>query len=628
VKRAPYGSWVSRISAAQLAQSSIALGDLRIVDGVPFWTESRPAEAGRYVIVTPNGKGGIRELTPPSFGSRTRVNEYGGAAYVATSNALYFSNWADQRIHVQHVTGIPSPITPAGFRYADGVAHPSSDTLFYVREDHTGSGEEKTELVALSPSAGNAGTVLFSGTDFVAFPRVSADGRQLAWIAWNHPNMPWDTTTLYVGDLHGMALSNVRAVAGGHNESVLEPSWDIDGTLYFISDRTDWWNLYRWDGKGTSPVTSMHAEFALPVWQLGHSNYALTGDGHAIARFSIGAVDRLGVVDLRDGKVEFLDLPFVSFASVRMLSRTQVLAIAASPFDEDAVVAVDFKAGTHVTLRTDLEPRRATEFISVAEPIAFPTAGGAIAHAFYYPPRNPDFEGMPGEKPPLLVKVHGGPTSVSKAALDVRLQYWTSRGFAVVDVNHRGSAGFGRRYREALYGQWGVVDVEDMVAAVNYLASTGRIDPERTAIRGGSAGGYTTLSALAFTNTFKAGANYYGVSDLKSLAQDTHKFESRYLDRLVAPFKGNETLYAERSPLHHLEGFDAPLITFQGSEDKVVPPAQSRQIVAALRARGVPVEYLEFEGEQHGFRKAENIIRAAEAELAFYGRIFGFTPGG
>jgi dipeptidyl aminopeptidase/acylaminoacyl peptidase len=620
-KRAPYGSWASRISAAQLAQSSVALGDLRIVDGTPYWVESRPAEAGRYVIVTPNGRGSIRELTPPSFGSRTRVNEYGGAPYVATANALYFSNWADQRIHVQRGTEMPVPITPPGFRYSDGVAHPSADLLFYVREDG-----DKTELVALSPSAGGAGTVLFSGSDFVAFPRVSHDGRRLAWIAWDHPNMPWDTTTLYVADLNGTALSNVRPIVGGRDESVLEPSWDIDGRLYFISDRTDWWNLYCWNGEVAAPVTSMQAEFALPVWQFGHSNYALTGDGHAVARFSIGAVDRLGVVNLRDGSVEFLNLPFVSFTNVRLLSRTRVLAIAASPFDEDAVIEVDLKTGAHSTLRADLEARRATEFISVAEPIAFPTAGGATAHAFFYPPQNPDFEGMPGEKPPLLVKVHGGPTSVSKPALDVRLQYWTSRGFAVVDVNHRGSAGFGRRYREMLYGQWGVVDVEDMVAAVNHLASAGRIDPDRTAIRGGSAGGYTTLSALAFTNTFKAGANYYGVSDLKSLASDTHKFESRYLDRLVAPLKGNEALYEKRSPLHHLEGFSAPLITFQGSEDKVVPPEQSRQIVAALREKGVPVEYHEFEGEQHGFRKADNIVRAAEAELAFYGRIFGFAP--
>jgi dipeptidyl aminopeptidase/acylaminoacyl peptidase len=620
-RRAPYGSWASRISAAQLAHSSVVLGDLRVVAGIPYWTESRPAEAGRHVIVTPNGKGGIRELTPPSFGSRTRVNEYGGASYVATRDALYFSNWADQRIYVQRGAEMPEPITPPGYRYADGVAHPSADLLFFVREDG-----DKTELVALSPSQPDAGTVLFGGTDFVAFPRVSRDGRRLAWIAWDHPNMPWDTTTLYVGDLSGTALSNVRAIAGGREESVLEPNWDLDGTLYFISDRTDWWNLYRWDGKEVTPVTSMQAEFALPVWQLGHSNYALSGDGQAVARFGIGAVDRLGVVDLRNGKVHFLNLPFVSFTNVRLVSPHQVLAIAASPFDEEAVVEVDFKAGTHRTLRTDLEPRRATEFISVAEPIVFPTAGGATAHAFFYPPRNPDFEGMPGEKPPLLVKVHGGPTSISKPALEVRLQYWTSRGFAVVDVNHRGSAGFGRRYREMLYGQWGVVDVEDMVAAVKYLADSGRIDPNRTAIRGGSAGGYTTLSALAFTDTFKAGANYYGVSDLKSLAADTHKFESRYLDRLVAPLEGNEALYEQRSPLHHLEGFSAPLITFQGSEDKVVPPEQSRQIVDALRAKGVPVEYLEFEGEQHGFRKADNIIRAAEAELSFYGSIFGFTP--
>jgi dipeptidyl aminopeptidase/acylaminoacyl peptidase len=625
MKRAPYGSWASPISAAQLAEASVALGDLRVCNGRPYWTESRPAEAGRYVIVTPNGKGSIRELTPPSFGSRTRVNEYGGASYVVTDDAIYFSNWADQRLHVQRGNSKPEPLTPTGYRYADGVMHPSGKLLFFVREDHTAAGEEKTQLVALPPTGG-AGTVLFGGTDFVAAPRVSPDGRQLAWIAWNHPDMPWDTTTLCVGDLNGAGLSNVRAIAGGHGESILEPGWDADGSLYFISDGTDWWNLYRWDGSRTAPVTSLSAEFAVPTWQLGHANYALTGDGRAIARFGIGAADKLGVVDLRSGKVTELNLPYVSYSNVRLLSSNEAITIAATPFQDEAVVRIDLRTGEHSLLRTDLDPPRSRTLISVAEPISFPTAGGGTAHAFFYPPRNPTFEGMPGEKPPLLVKVHGGPTSLSKPALDIRLQYWTSRGFAVVDVNHRGSAGFGRRYREMLNGQWGVVDVEDMVAAVNYLASTGRIDPNRTAIRGGSAGGYTTLSALAFTKTFKAGANYYGVSDLKSLAQDTHKFESRYLDRLVAPFAGNEALYRARSPLHHLEGFSAPLITFQGTEDKVVPPEQSRQIVAALRAKGVPVEYHEFEGEQHGFRKADNIIRAAEAELAFYGRIFGFTP--
>ena len=628
MKRAPYGSWASPISAAQLAQAAVAIGDLRVASGKPYWTESRPAEAGRHVIVTPNGKGSITELTPPTFGSRTRVNEYGGASFVATAGALYFSNWEDQRVHVQRGAERPVPLTAPGFRYADGVAHPSDDVLFYVREDHTGSGEAKTELVALSTKTGGTGTVLFRGSDFVAFPRVSRDGRRLAWIAWDHPNMPWDTTTLYVGELNGTSLSNVRAIAGGRDESVLDPCWDADGTLYFISDRTDWWNLYRWDGASASAVAPMEAEFAVPVWMLGHANYALTGDGRAVARFGVGAADQLGVIDLHSGKLTAFDLPFVSFSNVRLLSRDTVVAIAASPHDDEAVVAVNFETGKYRPLRTDVEVHRAANSISVAEPISFPTAGGATAHAFFYPPRNPAFEGLPGEKPPLLVKVHGGPTSISKPALDVRLQYWTSRGFAVVDVNHRGSAGFGRRYREALYGQWGVVEVEDVVAAASYLAGTGRVDPQRTAIRGGSAGGFTTLCALAFTSAFKAGANYYGVSDLKTLAQDTHKFESRYLDRLVAPFAGNEALYAKRSPLHHLDGFRAPLITFQGSEDKVVPPEQSRQIVAALRAKGVPVEYLEFEGEQHGFRKSENIIRAAEAELAFYGRIFGFTPAG
>ena len=627
MKQAPYGTWRSPISAADLARSAISLNYLQVAGGVPHWVESRPAEGGRYVIVAPAANGEVKELTPPGFNVRTRVHEYGGTPYTLSRGAIYFSNFSDQRLHVQRPGQAPVPLTPEGYRYAECAATAGS-RLFCVREDHTGSGEPKNAIVALDAAGSGAGTVLFGGSDFVADPRVSPDGRRIAWIAWNHPDMPWDTTTLHVADLTDTGLSGITSIAGGSRESVLEPRWDADGTLYFISDRSNWWNLYRYRDNRVEPVFSMEAELASPLWTLGQSNYALTGDGRVIVRYGVGARDRLGVVSLQSGELAPLDLPFVGLSNVQFVSPNAAMAIAASPTEEAAVVTIDLSTASHRVLRAPGLLKLDTPFLSIAEPIEFPTAGGLTAHAFYYPPTNPEFTGAPGEKPPLVVKVHGGPTSHSKPELAMATQYWTSRGFALLDVNHGGSSGFGRKYRERLNGNWGIVDVGDVVAAVKYLVDAGRVDGNRIAIRGGSAGGFTVLAALAFHDVFKAGANYYGVSDLEALARDTHKFESRYLDRLVAPLPQGRASYAARAPIRHLEKFKAALITFQGAEDKVVPPDQSRAIVAALKSRGVPVAYIEFEGEQHGFRKADSIVRSLESELVFYGQVFGFTPAG
>ncbi len=628
MKVLPYGTWPSPLSAADLARSSITITYVRALEGVPYWLESRPAESGRYVIVTPAANGGITELTPSGFNARTRVHEYGGVPYVLSRDAIYFSNFSDQRLYAQGSGTGPRALTPEGYRYADCEPDPSGTRLFCVREDHTSSGEPKNAIVSLPLAGGSAGTVLFGESDFVAYPRVSPDGKRLAWIAWNHPDMPWDASRLYVADLVGERLERITQIAGGSRESVLEPSWDADGTLYFISDCSDWWNLYRWTGRNNEPVFTLEAEVASPLWVLGQTNYALTGDGRAVLRYGIKAQDGLGVVDLRSGKLHTFDAPFVSLSSVALQSPETALAIAASPTAEPAVVRFDLRTGACEVLRAPSEIRLDPASISRAEPIEYPTDGGRTAHAFFYPPVNADTTAPAGEKPPLIVKVHGGPTSHSRAELSMATQFWTSRGFALLDVNHGGSSGFGRAYRERLEGNWGIVDVSDVVAAVKYLAAQGRVDIERVAIRGGSAGGFTVLAALAFHDAFKAGANYYGVSDLEALARDTHKFESRYLDRLVAPLPQGRALYEARAPIRHLEGFRAPLITFQGAQDKVVPPGQSRAIVSALQMKGVPAPYIEFEGEQHGFRKAENIVRSLEAELTFYGQVFGFTPAG
>jgi len=633
MKQAPYGTWHSPLAAADLARSAISLNYVEVSEGVPYWVESRPAEGGRSVVVTSAANGAVREVTPTGFNVRTRVHEYGGTPYVMSRDTVYFSNFTDQRLYAQRPGEKPVALTPEGYRYSDFELASAGRELFCVMEDHTGGGEPKNAIVVVDTTAPGPGKVLFEGSDFVAYPRVSPDGRRVAWIAWDHPNMPWDTTTLYVADLAESGLSGITALAGGAEESVVEPRWDTDGTLYFVSDRSNWWNLYRYRDRQVTSVFAFEAEIASPLWTLGQSNYGLTGHGltgnrRAVVRYTVAARDRLGVVSLDSGQLTPLDLPFVGLSNIQLITPDTAVAIAASPTEEAAVVTIDLSTGTHRVLRVPGSLKLETPFISIAESIEFPTAGGLTSHAFYYPPTNPDFAGVAGEKPPLVVKVHGGPTSHSKAELSMGVQYWTSRGFGLLDVNHGGSSGFGRDYRQRLNGNWGVVDVGDVVAAVRYLIDQGRVDANRAAIRGGSAGGFTVLAVLAFHDVFKAGANYYGVSDLEALARDTHKFEARYLDRLVAPLPEGREVYEARAPIRHLENFKAALITFQGTQDEVVPPDQSRAIVAAVKAKGIPVAYIEFEGEQHGFRRAENIVRSLESELAFYGRVFGFTPDG
>ena len=621
----PCGTWPSPIAAADLARASISLNYVQSTQGEVYWIESRPAEGGRYVLMQAGAAGEPRQLTPTGFNVRTRVHEYGGLPYLASGETVYFCHFDDQRLYVQRGSSTPVPQTREGYRYADFALDSAGARLFAVREDHTGSGEPRNAIVCRA-AAGGEDALLFGDSDFVAYPRVSPDGGRIAWIAWNHPDMPWDSTTLYVAELASGALATVTAIAGGAGESVMEPRWGADGTLYFLSDRSDWWNLYRARAGRVERVLALAADFATPLWTLGQSNYALTGDGRAIARYGVDAHDRLGLIELDSGRLTELEVPFSGISNLALLDSRTALAIAATPVEDAALVRIDLASGRYRVLRSSGSLSVPAGYISVPEPMAYPTLDDRTAHAFYYPPRNPQYSIPAQEKPPLIVKVHGGPTSHSKPEFALAAQFWTSRGFALLDVNHRGSSGFGRAYREQLNGNWGVVDVGDAVAAVRYLVAAGRVDPRRVAIRGGSAGGFTVLAALAFHDVFSAGANYYGVSDLEALAQDTHKFESRYLDRLIAPLPQGRAVYEARAPIRHLEHFRAPLITFQGSEDKVVPPGQSRAIVEALRGRGVTAEYLEFEGEQHGFRRAENIVRALEAELAFYGRVFGFNP--
>lgn len=629
---APYGAWASPVTAQSLTANKVELSDLRVVDGRLFWTESDPAQGGRLGLVTEDGRGGVRTLTPASMNVRTRVHEYGGAAYQVVGNRIFFSNFKDQQLYVQEIGGEPRALTPPGYRYADCTPLAGDAGLICVRQDHTDPANVKNAIVLVSGAEGDPGRVLFEASDFVAYPRVSPDGRRLAFMAWNHPNMPWDDTSLYIGDLSGSRLSNIQVVAGGQpiaggkGESVMEPRWAPGGALYFVSDRTNFWNLYALDGTTARPLAPRQAEFAGPLWQLGQSNYAVLDNSRLLARYGEGGRDHLVLLDPARGTMRDLPLPFTGLRAIQRVDADHAAMIASSADALPAIIVVDVTTGQYRTVRSAGEPGLPVEMVSHAQQISFPSAGGRTAHANFYAPRNPAFHAPRGAKPPLLVLVHGGPTGQASTAFNSTIQFWTTRGFAVADVDYGGSSGYGRAYRQSLNGQWGVVDVEDVAAAVRFLSHGGAVDPDHAAIRGGSAGGYTVLGALSQTTVFKAGADYYGVSDMTALARDTHKFESRYLDNLIGPLPAAQAVYDARSPLNHLDGFSAPLIVFQGAEDPIVPPNQSRMIVEALKKRGAPVAYLQFAGEGHGFRRSDSIIAALNAELSFYGQVFGFTP--
>jgi dipeptidyl aminopeptidase/acylaminoacyl peptidase len=622
-RAAPGGTWASPITFESLVEGAVNPLDLRVHDGRLYWLESRPADGGRIVAMTLED-GEAKALTAAPWYVRTRVHEYGGASYVVAGGRLCFSNFSDQRLYALAAGGEAHALTPDGYRYADAAALPDG-ALVAVREDHTDHADVKNAVVRLSGTAGDPGKVLFGASDFVAYPRPSPDGKRLAFVAWDHPKMPWDTTSLHVGEFTGDGLGKLQRIAGGHEESVLDPKWSADGALYFISDRTGFWNLHRWDGEAVQPVLARDAEFAGPLWVFGQSNYALLPGGRVLAAYSGEGHAALVLIE-PDGRTREIATPFAACGALHALDERRVAMLAAFPDQGPAVVTVDVESGEIRIVRRPSPARLDPAFISTAQAISFPSAKGRAAHALYYPPTSGEFELPSDRPPPLIVQAHGGPTAQAGSGFSLSTQFWTSRGFALVDVDYGGSSGYGRAYRQALNGQWGVVDVEDVIAAAEYLVKTGRVDPERIAIHGGSAGGFTVLAALAGSEVFSAGGDFYGVSDLEALARDTHKFESRYLDTLIGPWPEARAVYEARSPISHLDSFKTPLIIFQGAEDPVVPPNQARMILEALRARKTPVAYLEFAGESHGFRKSETIIASKQAELYFYGRVLGFQP--
>jgi len=637
-RTAPYGSWSSPITSDLIVASSIGLGEIFLDGADVYWLEFRPQEGGRSVVVRRAANGTAVDQTPAGFNVRTRVHEYGGGAYLASGGVVYFCNDADQRLYRQEPGAAPvaissEPAQSRGMRYADGVIDAPRGRMICVREDHMAEAQEpENTLVELAVDGSRPQRVLQSGRDFYAAPRLSPDGRRLAWLEWRHPNMPWIGCELWVAEFaRDGSLGAKRLVAGGDDESIFQPEWSPDGTLYFVSDRAQatlserWWNLFRVrrdaldTGAPVEPVFPLAAEFGRAQWQFRLSTFAFVSASQLVCTYVRDGVSRLSVVDLssleaRPIATEYEDISWLRANSDRVYFR------GGSPTAPPAVVELDPGTGrkTVLKLSTTEEVEDYRKYFSVPEPVTFETDNGLQAHGLLYAPCNADFAPPADELPPLLVHCHGGPTSAASPTLSWGTQYWTSRGFAVLDVNYGGSTGYGREYRLRLQGNWGIVDVADCVNGARHLAALRRVDPARWAISGASAGGYTTLAVLTFRKEFKTGASYYGVSDLEALAKDTHKFESHYLDGLIGPYPERRDLYVARSPVHGARLLSVPVAFFQGAEDRVVPSQQAEEMVEALRQRRIPFLYLLFDGEQHGFRRADNIKRALDAELYFY----------
>ena len=605
-----------------IAETTIAITSVLVDGGDLYWLESRPSEDGRVVLMQDDGADG-REVSPRDYSIRSRVHEYGGLAALVADGTACFVNLKDQFIYTQAPGELPKRLAGGeGDRYADLVMDAPRGRLIAVRERHVGEAVENA-LVAVSLDGGGV-SVLDGSHDFVSNPRISPDGESLSWVSWDLPAMPWDAAAVNVAafDAQG-GLQGSRRVAGGDGQSVFQPEWHPDGRLIFVSDPDGWWNLQSWDGHKVTPLAPMDAEFGLPQWVFGMRTYDILPSGEIVCAYFTGGRWQLAVVS--DEGLQKIDIPYTDISGMRAQGEA-IVFIGASAHAGQSLVRCDPRTGNCEVIRRSSDIALGPEMLSAPEAVTFPTTGGAVAHGFYYPPRNTFRHAPDGETPPLIVRGHGGPTGSSSPSLSLAIQYWTTRGFAVLDVNYRGSTGFGRAYREALYGQWGILDVDDMVAGAHYLVARGLADGNRLLIRGGSAGGYTTLAALAFRDTFSAGASLYGIGDLMTLARDTHKFESRYLDLLIGPLPETEALYRDRSPVNHVDALDCPVIFLQGSEDKVVPPNQAEAMVEALDAKKIPVAYILFEGEGHGFRSGANVRRALEAELAFYGRVLGFEP--
>jgi dipeptidyl aminopeptidase/acylaminoacyl peptidase len=593
-----------------------------------YWSELRPYEGGRIVVCRRGADKSIGDVTPHGFNARSRVHEYGGGHFAVHGGTLFFTNYADQRLYRQEHDGAPRPITAAAdVRHADMLVDARRDRVIAVREDHTtGAREPLNTIVAVDAHGEREAITLASGNDFYSSPKLSPDGNRLAWQTWNHPHMPWDSSELWIGelDLDGRVTSS-RKIAGGPNESMLQPEWSPTGELYFLSDRNDWWNIYRARGEGDEPVCRRAAEFGAPQWVFGMRFYAFNGPDEIVCLFHEKSGSRMGRIDLESGRLRPIDLFYSTLFNLQV-SDGKAACYATSPTLAERVLVIDLETQAEQVVKVANPAHIESGFFSVPKPIEFPTEHGNTAHAFFYPPRNQDFEAPPGETPPLVVHCHGGPTGSAGPTYPFEYQYWTSRGFALVDVNYGGSAGYGRAYRQRLNGQWGVVDVDDCINAAHHLAEQGLVDPKRVSITGGSAGGFTVLLSLTKRGFYTSGSSQYGIGDLELFIKDTHKFESHYCDLLIGPYPERTDLYRDRSAVYFADNLTVPVILFQGLEDEVVPPSQAETFVEVCQKKHLPYAFVAYQGEQHGFRMDKNIRRTFEGELSFLAQIYGFEP--
>ncbi|WGL16904.1 S9 family peptidase [Microbulbifer bruguierae] len=623
--KAPFGSWTSEISAKLLTSGNVRLSETCLADGRAYWLESRPAEKGRSVLVEYSEAQGKKDLLPAPLSVRSKAHEYGGGSFTVSDGWVYFVLAADQRIYRMSLDSkVPEPLTPEGpFRYADLVLDSARQRLICIQEDERLQDHEAIAcIVAVNIHGTEAPQVLVEGADFYSNPAISPDHNQLSFLQWHHPNMPWDATELMLAELNPEGIpTTTRKVAGAPGESIFQPRWSPNGELLYVSDRNNWWNLYCLGDE--RPLWNKAAEFATPQWVFGMSTYGFLDCDTLFCTFSENGCWQLGILNLASGVHRTLEHPGCDFEGI-CCEDGKALFITSGPAEFPSIARYDTVRDCFETLASSSSISLPTDLLSHAQAIEY-TVGERNVHAFYYPPCNPRFEAPEGELPPLIVFSHGGPTGATSAGLNLKVQYWTSRGFAILDVNYSGSTGYGRAYRDRLKDQWGILDVEDVCAGADFLVRKGLADPARLLIKGGSAGGYTVLAALTFHDTFSAGASHYGIGDLTTLARDTHKFESRYLDKLVGPWPEAEATYQARSPINHIEQLQCPVIFFQGMEDKVVPPNQAEAMVKALEQRGIPVAYITFADEGHGFRAASSIKMALEGELEFYSRICGFT---
>jgi dipeptidyl aminopeptidase/acylaminoacyl peptidase len=620
--QAPYGSWESPITAEMIASGGVKLGSIQEENGTVYYSEMRPKEKGRNAVVRVVGNQ-QDDFIQQEYNVRTTVHEYGGGSSLFNDNAFYFSNFTDQQLYVRNKAGVTSKLTnEKNTRFADGCFDSSRNLLFYVLEIQ--GTKVENAIGTVDPKTGVVKKIA-QGCDFYSTPRLSPDHKYLSYYCWNDPYMPWDGGELRVSKIKADgSLEAYRVVAGSVNESICQSSWGPDGKLYFVSDRSGWWNLYTEQNGKVLPLCPMSAEFGQPQWVFGSTTFDFFGKDKIVAVYTLNGTDYAGFVPMKGGSFAPIDLPYTIIRNPSVTGN-KLYFVGGSAEKPAEAVQYDLVTKTIRVVKKSRELTVDSGYFSIPKAIDFPTTDGKIAHALYYAPKNPKFSGKVGELPPLLVLSHGGPTSQSTQLFNLELQYLTSRGFAVIDVNYGGSTGYGREYRNRLLDQWGVVDVDDCTNAALYCVKNKLADPKRLAIAGGSAGGYTTLACLTFRDTFSAGASYYGVSDLEALVKHTHKFEARYLDRLVGPYPEKKALYDARSPIYHVDQIKCPIILLQGDEDAIVPPAQSTLMYESLLKRGIPTAYLLFKGEQHGFRQSANIKRSIEAEAYFFSKIFGFT---